>query len=87
MGNKDNDLNIAAMNDYVHTFLQVVGYHQFVKGCVEGVGSNKQQLRLYIGQRCSKPTCDLGVLQTTLFDMLAAEDLYTHETHMESVEI
>jgi hypothetical protein len=31
-GNKGGDLYVATVDDYIRTFLQVVAYHQFLKG-------------------------------------------------------
>jgi hypothetical protein len=41
-GSKGGDLNKATMNDYIRAFLQVVAYHQFLKGGVGGDGPSKK---------------------------------------------
>ena len=45
-GKKGADLYVAAVDDYVRAFLQVVRYHQFLKGGVCGTGPSKEELRL-----------------------------------------
>ena len=41
-GNKGGDLYVAIVDDYVRAFLQVVAYHQFLKGGFGGDGLAKK---------------------------------------------
>jgi hypothetical protein len=40
-GNKGGDLYVATVDDYIRAFLQVVVYHQFLKGGAGGDGPSK----------------------------------------------
>jgi hypothetical protein len=45
-GNKSDDLYVATVDDYIQAILQVVAYHQFLKGGVGGDGPSKKKLKL-----------------------------------------
>jgi hypothetical protein len=45
-GNKSGDLYVAAVDDYIQAFLQVVAYHLFFKGGVRGNGPSKKEFKL-----------------------------------------
>ena len=49
-GNKGGDLYIAAVDDYIRAFLQVVAYYQYLKGGVSRLGPSKEKLRLRSAQ-------------------------------------
>ena len=68
--NKGGDLYIAVVDDYIHTFLQVVAYYEFLKGGTGGIGPSKEELKLRFSQRRVEQTRDLDVLQKALLDML-----------------
>jgi hypothetical protein len=55
-GNKDGDLYVATMDDYIRAFLQVMAYHQFLKGGAEGDGPSKEELKLRCTQRRAQCT-------------------------------
>ena len=44
--NKGGDVYVATVNDYIRAFLQVMAYHQFLKGGVGGDGPSKEKLML-----------------------------------------
>jgi hypothetical protein len=44
-GNKGGDLYVATVDDYIRALLQVVAYHQFLKGGVRGDGPSKKNSR------------------------------------------
>ena len=44
--NNSGDLYVAAVDDYIRIFLQVVAYYQYLKGGVDGFGPRKKELRL-----------------------------------------
>jgi hypothetical protein len=50
-GNKGGDLYVATMDDYIRVFLQIVAYHQFLKGGAGGDGPSKEELKLRYAQR------------------------------------
>jgi hypothetical protein len=41
-GNKGGDLYVATVDDYIRAFLQIVAYHQFLKGGAGGDGLSKE---------------------------------------------
>ena len=49
-GKKGNDLFVAAVDDLVRAFMQVVTYFQFLKGEKVGIGPGKEELRLRVVQ-------------------------------------
>ena len=49
-GNKGGDLYIAAMDDYIRAFLQVVAYYQYFKGGIGGMGPSIEELKLRSAQ-------------------------------------
>ena len=40
-GKKDGNLYVASLDDYIRDFLQVMAYHQFLKGGIGSDGPNK----------------------------------------------
>jgi hypothetical protein len=51
---KGGDLYVATVDDYIQAFLQVVAYHQFLKGGVGGDGPSKEELKFRWAQRCAQ---------------------------------
>ena len=49
--NKSGDLYIVAIDDYIHAFLQVVAYYQYLKGGFGSLGLSKEKLKLRSTQR------------------------------------
>ena len=86
-GNKGRDLYVAIVDDYIHAFLQVVAYYQFLKGGIGEVGPSKKELKLRWMQRHAERTSDPTVLQRAFLDMPGAEDFCTREPHLEGVEV
>src|SRR5450631_3806638 len=82
-GNKGGDLYVATMDDYIRAFLQVVAYHQFLKGGVGGDGPSKEKLKL----RCAQRTGDPAVLQKVLLDMPGGDEFCTRSPHLEDAKV
>ena len=86
-GNKGGDLYVAAVDDYIRAFLQVVAYYQYLKGGVGGMGPNREELRLRFAQRRAHRTGDPGVIQSPLLGMPGADDFCTRDPHHEGTEV
>ena len=86
-GNKGGDLYVAAVDDYIRAFLQVVAYYQYLNGGVGGMGPSREELRLRSAQRRAHRTSDPGVIQYALLGMLGADDFCTGDPHHEGVEV
>lgn len=86
-GNKGGDLYVATVDDYIRAFLQVVAYHQFLKGGVGGDGPSKEELKLRCAQRRAQRTGDPAVLQKVLLDMPGGEEFCTRSPHLEGAEV
>ena len=86
-GNKGGDLYVAAVDDYIRAFLQVVAYYQYLKGGVEGMGPSREELRLRSAQRRAHRTGDPGVIQSALLGMPRADDFCTRDPHHEGAEV
>ena len=80
--NKGGDLYVAAVDNYIRAFLQVVAYYQFLKGCVRGMGPSREELRLRSAQRQAHRTGDPGVIQSALLGMHGADDFCTRSLTM-----
>jgi hypothetical protein len=78
---------VATVDDYIRTFLQVVAYHQFLNGSVEGDGLNKEELKLRCAQRRAQRTNDPVVLQKDLFDMSGGDSCCTCSPHLKGAEV
>ena len=61
-GNKRGDLYVAAVDDYIRAFLQVVVYYQYLKGGVGGMGPSRKELKLRSAQRRVQRTSDPRVI-------------------------
>ena len=86
-GIKGGDLYIAAMDDYIRAFLQVVTYYQYLKGGVGGMGPSKKEFKLRSAQRCAQHTSDPGVIQSALLGMPEADEFCTCNPHHEGAEV
>ena len=86
-GNKGGDLYVAAVDDYIQAFLQVVAYYQYLKGGVGGMGPSREELRLRSAQRRAHRTGDPGVIQSALLGMPRADDFCTRDPHHEGTEV
>ena len=86
-GNKGGDLYVAAVDDYVRAFLQVVAYYQYLKGGVGGSGPSREELRLRTAQRRAHRTGDPSSLNTAVMNMPGAEDICTRDAHLEGAEV
>ena len=61
-GNKGGDLYVATVDDYIRAFLEVVAYHQFLKGHAGGDDPSKEELKLRCAQHCAQRTSDPAIL-------------------------
>ena len=86
-GNKGGDLYVAAVDDYIRAFLQVVAYYQYLKGGVGGMGPSREELRLRSAQRRAHRTGDPGVIQSALLGMPGADDFCTRDPDHEGAEV
>ena len=84
--NKGGDLYVAAVDDYIRAFLQVVAYYQFLKGGVGDMGPSREELRLRSAQRRAHRTGDPEVIQSALLGMLGA-DFCTRDPHHEGAAV
>jgi hypothetical protein len=86
-GNRGGDLYVAAVDDYVRAFLQVVGYYQYLKGGAVGSGPSREELRLRTAQRRAHRTGDPTTLNAAVLNMPGAEDFCTRDAHLEGAEV
>ena len=61
-GNKGSDVYVAAVDDYIQAFLQVIAYYQYLKGGVRGMGPSREELRVRSAQRRAHRTGDPRVI-------------------------
>ena len=85
--NKEGDLYIAVVDDYIRAFLQVVAYYQYLKGGVGGMEPSREELKLRSAQCRAQCTSDPGVIQSALFGMLGADEFCTRDPHHEGAEV
>jgi hypothetical protein len=86
-GNKDGDLYVAMVDDYIRVFLQVVAYYQFLKGGISGDGPSKEKMKLRGAQRQAQRTGDPIVLQKVLLDMHGGIEFCTRDPYLEGAEV
>ena len=86
-GNKGGNLYVAAVDNYIRAFLQVVAYYQYLKGGVGGMGPSREELRLRSAQCRAHCTGDPGVIQSALLGMPKADDFCTRNPHHEGAEV
>ena len=86
-GKKGNDLFVAAVDDLVRAFMQVVAYFQFLKGERAGAGPGKEELRLRVAQRSTCRSGNTKPLQDALAHMPGADSFCTREPHLEGEEV
>ena len=53
---------VAAVDDYIRAFLQVVAYYQYLKDGVGGMGLNREELKLRSAQHQAQRTGDPDVI-------------------------
>ena len=85
--NKGGDLYIAAMDDYIRAFLQVVAYYQYLKGGIGSMGPSKEELKLRYVQRRAQCTGDLGIIQSALLSMPRIDEFCTYDSYHEGAEV
>lgn len=81
--NKGGHLYVETVDDYIRAFLQVVSYHQFLKGGIGGDGSSKKNLKL----RCAQCNGDPVVLQKVFLDMPDKDEFCTRSPHLEGAKV
>jgi hypothetical protein len=86
-GNKGGDLYVATVDDYVRSFLQVVAYHQFLKGGAGGDGHSKEELKLRCAQRRAQRIGDSAVLQKVILDFEGVDKFCNRSPHLEGAEV
>ena len=82
-GNKGGDLYV---DDYIQAFLQVMAYHQFLKGGARGDGPSKKKLKVGCVQCRAHHTDDPVVLQKVPHDMPDMDEFCTRSPHLEGAE-
>lgn len=55
-GKRGTDLYVATVDDFVRAFMQMVKYHQYLKGNQTGTGPGKEELLLRVAQRSAART-------------------------------
>ena len=85
--NKGGNLYIAAMDDYIRAFLQIIAYYQYLKGGIGGMGPSREELKLRSAQCHAQRTGDPSIIQSTLLGMLGADEFCTHDPHHEGAEV
>jgi hypothetical protein len=75
-GNKGGDLYVATVDDYIRAFLQVVAYHQFLKGGAGGDGPSKKELKLRCAQCRAQRISDPAILQKVLLDIEGVDEFF-----------
>ena len=78
---------MATVDDYIRAFIQVVAYHQFLKGGVGGDGPSKEKIKLRCAQRCAHRIGDPAVLLKVLLDFESGDDFCTRSPHLEGAEV
>ena len=86
-GNKGGNLYIAAVDNYIRAFLQVVAYYQYLKGGVKDMGTSREELRLRSAQCRAHRIGDPGVNLSALLGMPGADDFCTRDPHHEGAEV
>ena len=77
------NLYVAIVDDYVRVFLQLVAYHQFLKGVVGSDGPSKEELKL----RCAHELVNLDVLRNILLDMPGGDKFCARSPHLKNAEV
>ena len=85
--NRGNDLYIATVDDLVRAFMQMVRYHQFLKGEHARTGPGKDKLLLKVAQRSAHRTGNLKVLADAISNIWEVQDFVTREPHLEGKEV
>ena len=85
--NKGGDLYVAAVDDYIQVFLQVVAYYQYLKGGVGGMDPSREELNLRSAQRRAHRIGDPGITQSALLGMPGADDFCIRDPHHEGAEV
>ena len=86
-GDRGVDLYVATVDDYVRGFLQVINYHQFLKGDVGGTGPSKDELKLRVAERKAQRTGDPSVLKDFMLQMPGATDFCIRTTNKVGEEV
>ena len=86
LGNRENDLYVATVDDLVRAFMQMVRYYQFLKGEHAGTGPGKEEL-LRVVQRSTHRTGNPKVLGDSISNIRGVQDFVTREPYLEGEEV
>src|ERR1700737_1835921 len=86
-GDRDNDLFVATVDDFVRAFMQCVAYYQFLKGERPGTGPSKEELKLRRAQRSAARTGNSKHLHEAFLNMPGADEWCTRTPHLEGEEV
>jgi hypothetical protein len=86
-GNRGSDLYIATVDDFIRALMQVVRYHQYLKGDRAGTGPGKEELQLRAAQRRAERTGDPKVLKVAMAKLPGAELFCTRAPHMAGEDV
>ena len=86
-GNRENDLYVATVDDFVRAFMQVVNYYQYLNGERSGTGLGKKELLLRVAQRTTIRSGNPRALHVALSRMPEAEEFCSREPHFEGEEV
>ena len=78
---------IAAVDDYIRAFLQVVAYYQYLKGGIGSMGPSREELKLRSAQRRAQRIGDPSVIQSTLLSMLGVDKFCTRDPYHEGAKV
>ena len=80
-GNRENDLYVASVDDFVRALIQESRYYQFIKGEDVGTGPWKEELMLQVAQCSAQRSGNPKALNIALAKMPRVEEFCTQEPH------
>lgn len=86
-GNKNGDLNVVAVDDYVRAFPQVIAYNQYTKGGRGGFGLSREELWLCTAQRQAHRSGDPSGFNKAVMEFRVAEVFYTRVLYYKEDEV
>jgi hypothetical protein len=86
-GNRENDLYVASVDDFIRALIQVSRYYQFLKDEYAGIGPGKEELMLQVVQRSALRSGNPKALNIAMAKMHGAEEFCTQEPHFEGEEV
>jgi hypothetical protein len=85
--NRENDLYVANVDDFIRALIQVSRYYQFLKGEYAGTGPGKEELMLWVAQRSALRSGNPKALNVAMAKMPGTEEFCTREPHFEGEEV